>query len=434
MKKKFLLLASVVAAVGLVGATFAKYLVTDNADPFGVKVTPGTITTDTDQPVTLSWGAKGFHLGTEESTAVAAIENIENGATKGPYLVRVKADTKDPTSGNPTTYTGTFKFSLADNTGKDPSQKRLIDNIKVYATTEAIGGGATPSYDSKGYITTEHSIPYVKHIEEPKSDEVMLADSFNISAGAEGQLVYLYVCLKNVAAQDYEAILKDQVYLQVDWAPKTGDDIVSSYPISFNPNGKTSWGDVWVYAYGPAGARNAEWPGIKVTGDSYELSSKYTGVVFNNGNPTEGAKQTVDIAVDPAEIITKSCFTLNGEQDTEGKYKGSWTVPVTEKEFYVVGIIGGVEDWSTLSPDHKLTRNAGATGVEYILEGISLKKGDQIKVKTSDGVWYPGGDNWWITKEGTNLYDVYVRPNGDGGEGWTSDKTMYVCEHVVSKS
>ena len=55
-RKSIILLSSILAGSLLVGGAFAAYAVTDNADPFGINVTPGNIDEDTTKYVTLSWG------------------------------------------------------------------------------------------------------------------------------------------------------------------------------------------------------------------------------------------------------------------------------------------------------------------------------------------------------------------------------------------
>ena len=57
MKKKIFLLAAVGLGAALVGATFANWAVTDNADPFDIKVSTGSVTTDQTEYITLEWGS-----------------------------------------------------------------------------------------------------------------------------------------------------------------------------------------------------------------------------------------------------------------------------------------------------------------------------------------------------------------------------------------
>ena len=86
MKKLTLLLASVGATVLLAGATLAAWAVTDKADPFGAKVTPGTIVDDNTDYVTISWGettnldnVEGIKVA--QNCKVGELELLTDGAT-----------------------------------------------------------------------------------------------------------------------------------------------------------------------------------------------------------------------------------------------------------------------------------------------------------------------------------------------------------------
>ena len=89
-------------------------------------------------------------------------------------------------------------------------------------------------------------------------------------------------------------------------------------------------------------------------------------------------------------------------------------------DYYVVG---SMNKWTT-SDTYKFTANAEAEG-EYMFTG-DFSKGDEFKVTSSEGAWYPDGqDNNYVIKEDGN-YTIYFRPDGKGGDDW-----YYGCFYVA---
>ena len=108
------------------------------------------------------------------------------------------------------------------------------------------------------------------------------------------------------------------------------------------------------------------------------------------------------------------------------------TEPAPEGAYY---ILGTMNNWS-VDENYMLTANEAAEG-EYMFTGLELKTTDQFKVVYSEGgaepkVWYPDGmgnnygENGEIKADGT--YDVYFRPDGQGGEDW-----FYNCIYVAGE-
>ena len=91
-------------------------------------------------------------------------------------------------------------------------------------------------------------------------------------------------------------------------------------------------------------------------------------------------------------------------------------------EYCVVGKINGVEDWSGNS--HPLEDPDG-DGQYTLVNTIELKNGDRIKVRNGNGAgdWFPGGDDYNITSDGT--YQIYFKPDYSGGDDW-----HYHCFYV----
>ena len=99
-------------------------------------------------------------------------------------------------------------------------------------------------------------------------------------------------------------------------------------------------------------------------------------------------------------------------------------------------IVGSMNDWQ-IDDAYKLTKNDAAESDEYVFEGLALAATDQFKVVEVIGdtkVWYPDGmgnnygENGEITAAGT--YDIYFRPNGDGGDDWFYS-VIYVAAKVI---
>ena len=77
-------------------------------------------------------------------------------------------------------------------------------------------------------------------------------------------------------------------------------------------------------------------------------------------------------------------------------------------------LVGTITDWQDGS--YVFSENSENPG-EYMLMGVTLSAGDELKVK-DDTNWYPSGmgNNYVVADEGT--YNVYFRPDGQGEAGW----------------
>ena len=104
-------------------------------------------------------------------------------------------------------------------------------------------------------------------------------------------------------------------------------------------------------------------------------------------------------------------------------YTANWTA---KEEFYLVGIIGGQNYWSSFEDAFLFTKNEEETEhTEYTLD-VTLSEGDLLKVRRlygdndADWYWYPGGDNnnYGINASMAGDVTVYFRPNGDGNSDW----------------
>ena len=108
-----------------------------------------------------------------------------------------------------------------------------------------------------------------------------------------------------------------------------------------------------------------------------------------------------------------------------------WNINYKEAEpvinYYVVG---SMTSWK-IDEDYLMTLNEGAEGVEEYKLTVELENGDEIKVvKAVNGeitTWYPDGEgnNYTITAD--KEYNIYFRPNADGGDDWHY-KVLYVVD------
>ena len=96
--------------------------------------------------------------------------------------------------------------------------------------------------------------------------------------------------------------------------------------------------------------------------------------------------------------------------------------------YRLVGTIYGEDKWG--SDDYKFVRNATADEEYKLWEPVTLKNGDELKVKSTTGDWYPSvGSNYTVSNEGEEDYQVYFRPGKKYDSGWHYDY-FYVAQVV----
>lgn len=122
-----------------------------------------------------------------------------------------------------------------------------------------------------------------------------------------------------------------------------------------------------------------------------------------------------------------SCSNRKINVDSDATYSFTYGEP----NYYVVGILNGVDKWGSISADRKLTQ-LGSSG-EFKLN-MTLNNGDKLQVVRveNDGSWEWHGcgdshkDDYWITADGT--YSIYFGNNYDGISVETANtKTYYLC-------
>ena len=193
--------------------------------------------------------------------------------------------------------------------------------------------------------------------------------------------------------------------------------------ITYAPGPKTAsfknscgWATVYAYAWKNTNDRlTAEWPGdeLILDGDVYTWSTtdEPEYIIFNNGG-SGSANQTADLTF------------ANGK---------TYDYLPANVGYYIAGTMNG---WK-MDTGYKMTKNDEADTDEYYILAMPLESTSQFKVVYSeDGVdiktWYPEGTNYnaddkSITETGT--YDIYFRPNKDGGDDWY-EKYIYVAQEI----
>lgn len=268
----------------LVGGAFAIYAVTDNADPFGINVTPGNLDEDKTDYVTLSWGS---------STSLSGVGNLELGENRKAGVVALESTVKYPN--------GVFTLTIEDKTSvaKETTDAKLFDllEVRVYSGDENLNGKALPSAEPVGIINAATGTKVVNTDHTVKEIKLLNVEG----KPSPGQLYSIFVTLPDSSeiAAAYDQFKSDKVYLEVDWSPKSGDEVTER--VVYFDNSATHWDEVYAYAWKGAQV-NGAWPGVKMVNlydDLYQLSVPLAleKVVFNNGEKDADERKTVDITL-----------------------------------------------------------------------------------------------------------------------------------------
>lgn len=157
----------------------------------------------------------------------------------------------------------------------------------------------------------------------------------------------------------------------------------------------------------------------------YPGSVTMTGELGKQGhNPSETNYVVIDLTTVPEGFDITQIDALVLQSELPGTFTVSRIFLEKEEEdvleYFLVGSING---WNAvdLTEDLKFAANPNAEG-EYMIT-YPFATGDQFKVVSREvgkqGVtWFPEGmdNNYQITEAGN--YNVYFRPDGQGGEGW----------------
>jgi len=396
MKRKSLFtFGSVLVATALIGGTLAAtaWAVTDNANPFGIRITPNSTLPDVggNDIVTLEWGA---------SKTLADVTGLAIGQEKAAGVVTVKA-----TTGKSESFNGALTVTLTTPaTGAD----RLID----YLTVDVYSGTAKPEVANP---PTFLSVPYT---ESTTTYYTKTVDK-EVTSGTEYSFAF-YVSLKSsVNPTIYNAIKSQIVTVTVDWGKGSDVQEVTSSTIYYkNVN---NWANVKLYAWNDGGKAAVEWPGVAMTLVdatskiySAELESGYSNVLFNNGLSGDDERKTGDLVYS----TSKPYYDGDSWEDAPE------LTPVTEPDYYVVGDVMG---WDTAAAN-KLTKGTYVIDVDpseaEVLVTYTYKStqytfsstNQALKVLSSTNVWYGHNgstDDANFVMEGAGKYTFYFNPDFD---------------------
>ena len=412
--KKILSLVSLVAGASIVGATFAAWAVTDKADPFGIKVSPGSIEPDQTRYVTLEYGQRTY----------ANIENIKAGESRLGATVALKATTSDNTS-----YKGKFNLTLFNQTEKTGDSPKYLLN---YLSVDVYDVEITEDADGKAVIPLGATA--IGHI--PVSGDVIDKYTTDIEITCPSgtpKVVYVVVTLNSTAdASVMPEIADDIVFLQMNWNRYGGTGEVEAGTVYAKLNAALGENEkVYCYAW-KADSVNAEYPGKEMTHVnglyySYDINlanfEKCLFVVYNTSTKAEVAK-SADITVANIDFIQAPTYQFsNGEFAPAPSFDPSLTDP-----YYVVGEHKG--SWAPKA-EFGMKLVDGKTD-EYISGDLQFAAGEKFKVvdstqadwRASTGTWgncgftIDGDGNMVIEKAG--VYKVYL------------DKTPDTAGHEVS--
>ena len=139
--------------------------------------------------------------------------------------------------------------------------------------------------------------------------------------------------------------------------------------------------------------------------------------------------------IHPEPVVTLNGNVLSSDTDYDVTYSegctnvGEYTVTITGKNDYtgtivvpfnikcdVFYLVGTMNNWE-INQNYKLVANAEAEG-EYYIQAVELSANDRIKVNSAAGVWYPDGMDTDYGIQANGIYDIYFRPDGQGGSDW----------------
>jgi hypothetical protein len=418
--KKLLSLLSILAGSAIVGTTFAGWAITDNADPFSVKVTPSSSSTDETLTATLAYG----------STFVA--DNITNLKKNEPRLAAAVALRANTTSAN--TYTGKFHVELENlTTGKASGIAYLYEHLEVKMYSYDNGGAV--EYNANKVVTSDLS-ERVADFVVPTTGEHPLVNSHQYTVTKNTDfIVYVVVSLDStLSPAQLDQIQNDHVRINMDWGMNDGDT-ESSFVYY---KAATAGAPYYCYAWNSSTlAPNRKFPGVEMTLEyaldatyslyKYELGTQFDRVIFTDETGGEG-HQTSDITV-----------TTEARSTTPAYVGNAWAAKPSpsslDKAWYVVGSFSDPA-WKPLAANGMSPTTEGLENI-YILEHLSLTANDEIKIcdpseeewRTSidwfgDGPAHKNFDNGNIVVETTGSYTIKLYPSGTNGN--------YVSVHLES--
>ena len=393
-KKSIFLLASVAMSAALVGGTFASWAVTDNADPFSIKVSTGNVTTDGTEYVTLSWG---------EQQSMSHVSNLALNTVRKAGVLDLRAETTSTTQTD-----GTLSYALS---GGEHLLAKL--QVAVYAGDLAASEGVIAPATLSGKTALAFN-----------NGSRVIQVSKNVA-----NLYTVAVSLADSTAAELADMTGEQVSITFDWGP--GNDVATTttlYATGFDGTPK---------AYAWTGAnQTAAFPGVDMK-EVFAGSGVYTveipatmqNVIFSYDNDygdDANRQQSGDLAIASVFSGGKNMFTYKADvadvHGTIGTYDPS---AIKVPTYYVVGDFTSPA-WTALEAN-KMTAKSGTTD-EFELASVTLAAGAKIKVFEKKDNLYFGCDSLWegcgftldddhnlvVTAAGNYKIHIDLTPGGAG--------------------
>lgn len=411
-RKSIFLLGTILAGAALVGGTFAAWAVTDNASPFNVKITPGTLDVGGNKAVTLEWGTKGL----------VDIQEIAMGEERGPYVVGLKATTSDSSG-----FTGNLALCLSTTSAASEKLINYLD-VKVYSGVEKglkeKENPTDPDVENDPILSIYYNTPVDATPVTGATASKSKGLDIDVTSAVE-QKVSFYVKLKEgINPVTYNAIKDQIVTLTVDWNKGSEIEEITSQTIFFDRQEGWNGETLYAYAYRSTdGKASTDWPGQAMTNVkggiwSVAIENDYDRVIFNDGNYDEqSAKGGHQIPAPNLEGYVIPASTAN----TPYYHNGAWTTAPevsADTQYYLAGTMN---EWK-IEDTYKFTKlDAGVEknthNYNYKLDDVVINAQHSVKVVGDDNVWYnetSNENNAGDVALNAGMYDVYFNPSEAG--------------------
>ena len=375
-KKKFFLIGSLALATALVGSTFAAYAVTDGANPFNIKVSPGSIPSDElEGIVSLEWG---------DTKELANVENLGMNELAKVGSVGLKADSST------STYTGKFSIKVTEETVRRTApiatnEASLVDLLEFHLYEEKI---------ELADVTTAVELK----LKEENEDGVRVVSADIPVRNGDERVVTLFVKIATENPATYSQVSDKVCNLNINWGKADND--IEATRIYLD----SDFAEPYIYAWDD-NSQIAAWPGVKMNSadlDYYDLALNYNKVIFSDN----GENQTIDLDLDINTRINTPVYSVS-----ENKWV-ALNQDVENPEYYLVGTFN---EW-VAKEEYKLAENTENKG-EYYISDVHIPANSKLKIQNpalgNDG-YYAFTDNkdeFTIGEEGN--YDFYFNPKGN---------------------
>ena len=382
--------------VALVGGTFATWAVTDNADPFSIQVSTGSVSPAETQYLTLEWG---------ESRSMSNVSNLAIDTVRKVGVLDLRANTL--VTGYDS-YEGELKLSIAGG-----------EHIAAALQVKVFEGDIAPAYDAEHgtytvgkKVTVNGQIFVCKTaVAEPevftpaKWDALTPADSmagaltFNagvceVEVDLNAANLFTVMCFlpDGTDAGDIALMEGESANLTFNWDKNSEDSsTVKYYATGFNKQ-------TYIYAWNDQGQQLHAWPGVEMTqigeSDYYEidLDTQFTNIIFNDND----GKQTDTLVRATTFSDGKNLFTFDGVD--------SGTASVVNPSYYLKG---SFNSWSDDTGTIALTADPAIAG-KYSSTTVHFDANTELKAYVAPfGVYFTDAFSWdeelFVVLEGGNI-------------------------------